>query len=168
MGELLPKLEKHTDKTFDLLWRDIKLGKKHASITLKSQKNQVLKPQKLHIFKLKDKHACPITALWKLKKQTIKKGFFSDSLPVFALSKKHNLTQRKVYEFLKKAFPKNKFSGHSFRAGVPSSLADFPNIANDWHVMGWGRWRSKIFLKYQNRTKKQSKWAFEKIENCLL
>ena len=104
----------------------------------------------------------------KLKKQAKKNGFFSNSKSVFAISKKLNLTQKVVNTFLKKEFPKNKFSGHSFRAGVPSSLADFPNIANDWHVMGWGRWRSKIFLKYQNRTKKQSKWVFDKIENCLL
>ena len=168
MGELLPKLEHHTDTIFELLWADVKLGKKHAVIKLKSQKNQILKPQLLHIFKLKDKKMCPITALLKLKKQAKKNGFFSNSKSVFAISKKLNLTQKVVNTFLKKEFPKNKFSGHSFRAGVPSSLADFPNIANDWHVMGWGRWRSKIFLKYQNRTKKQSKWVFDKIENCLL
>ena len=168
MGELLPKLENQTDKTFDLLWGDIKLSKKHAEITLKSQKNQVLKPQILHIFKLKDKNSCPISALRALKKHSKKNGFFSSSKPVFMVSKKQNLTQRKVNEFLKKTFKENKFSGHSFRAGVPSSLADFPNIANDWHVMGWGRWRSNIFLKYQNRTKKQSKWVFKKIEKCLL
>ena len=168
MGELLPKLEHHTDTIFELLWADVKLGKKHAVIKLKSQKNQILKPQLLHIFKLKDKKMCPITALLKLKKQAKKNGFFSNSKSVFAISKKLNLTQKVVNTFLKKEFPKNKFSGHSFRAGVPSSLADFPNIANDWHVMGWGRWRSNIFLKYQNRTKKQSKWVFDKIENCLL
>ena len=92
---------------------------------------------------------CPISALLKLKKQAKKMGSYQIQ-----------------NHFLK--YTKNKFSGHSFRAGVPSSLADFPNIANDWHVMGWGRWRSKIFLKYQNRTKKQSKWVFDKIENCLL
>jgi hypothetical protein len=77
MGELLPKLENQTDKTFDLLWGDIKLSKKHAEITLKSQKNQVLKPQILHIFKLKDKNSCPISALRALKKHSKKNGFFS-------------------------------------------------------------------------------------------
>ena len=104
----------------------------------------------------------------KLKKQAIKNEIFSKLTPVFAVENLCNLTQKIVNKFLKKSFPKNKFSGHSFRAGVPSSMADFPNIANDWHVMGWGRWRSNIFLKYQNRTKEQSKWVFKKIEKCLL
>ena len=94
--------------------------------------------------------------------------FLKHTYPVFTLNGNSNLTQKTVNKFLKKSFPKNKFSGHSFSAGVPSSLADFPNIANDWHVMGWGRWRSSIFLKYQKRTKKQSKWVFKKIEKCLL
>jgi hypothetical protein len=93
---------------------------------------------------------------------------FDKNCPVFAIGENINLIHKKLNKFLKKAFPKNKFSGHSFRAGVPSSLADFPNIANDWHVMGWGRWRSSIFLNYQKRTKKQSKWVFKKIEKCLL
>jgi len=168
MGELLPKSETTVDKKFDLLWGDIKLRKKHAAITLKSQKNRILNKQIIHIFKFRDKVTCPIAALHKLKKQAKKNGIFSKLKPVFAVDRLCNLTQRKVNNFLKKSFPNNKFSGHSFRAGVPSSLADFPNIANDWHVMGWGRWRSNIFLKYQNRTKEQSKWVFKKIEKCLL
>ena len=168
MGELVPKLENSTDKNFDLLWGDIELGKKHASIKLKSQKNNILKSQYIHIFKFKDDFTCPIKALKKLKKQAIKMDIFSKKKPVFKTGLKKNLTQRKINTFLKTQFPKNRFSGHSFRAGVPSSLADFPNIANDWHVMGWGRWRSSIFLKYQNRTKKQSKWVFKKIEKALL
>jgi hypothetical protein len=168
MGELLPKFEKKSDKKFDLLWKDIKLNKKHAEIVLKTQKNKILEKQTIHIFKFKDKKVCPIRALFKLKQQAINNGIFSNNKPVFALQKEKFLTQRKMNMFLKTSFPKNKFSGHSFRAGVPSSLADFPNIANDWHVMGWGRWRSPSFLKYQKRTKKQSKWIFKKIEKALL
>ena len=168
MGELLPRFSNKTEKKFDLLWKDINLSKKHASIVLKTQKNRVLNKQTLHLFKFKDKYTCPINALRKLKKQAKKDGTFSKSKPVFAFNEQTNLTQRIVNKFLKVSFPKNKFSGHSFRAGVPSSLADFPNIANDWHVMGWGRWRSSIFLKYQKRTKEQSKWVFKKIEKCLL
>jgi len=168
MGEILPNLEHKTDKTFDLLWRDVNLSKKHAAITLKSQKNKVLCKQTLHIFKFKDKTTCPIRALNKLKNQAKKDGIFNKNCPVFAIGENINLIQKNLNKFLKMAFPKNKFSGHSFRAGVPSSLADFPNIANDWHVMGWGRWRSSIFLNYQKRTKKQSKWVFKKNEKCLL
>ena len=168
MGELLPKLEFKTDTNFDLLWNDVKFDKKHASIVLKSQKNNILNKQTIHIFNFKDKITCPIKALCKLKKEAIKNGCFGKHTPVFSIGTTKNLTQRKLNVFLKESFPKRKFSGHSFRFGVPSSLADFPNIANDWHVMGWGRWRSNMFLKYQKRTKKQSKWIFKKIEKALL
>jgi len=168
MGELLPKLEFKIDTNFDLLWDDIKLNKKHASIALKSQKNNILNKQTIHIFKFKDKVTCPIKALLKLKKEAQKNGCFKKQNPVFSINNSKNLTQRKLNVFLQESFPNRKFSGHSFRSGVPSSLADFPNIANDWHVMGWGRWRSTMFLKYQKRTKKQSKWIFKKIEKALL
>jgi len=79
MGELLPKFRDRTDKKFDLLWEDIKLSKKHASVVLKTQKNRVLNKQTLHLFKFKDKYTCPIHALSKLKKQLLKNGTFSET-----------------------------------------------------------------------------------------
>jgi hypothetical protein len=40
------------------------------------------------------------------------------------------------------------FSGHSFRAGLPSALASCQNIATEAAIKKWGRWRSNSFEKY--------------------
>jgi hypothetical protein len=61
----------------------------------------------------------------------------------------------------------NQLACHSFRGGIPSALASFPEIANDNHVMGWGRWSSSAYLLYTRLKLSQKLKIYEKIANVL-
>jgi hypothetical protein len=61
----------------------------------------------------------------------------------------------------------NQLACHSFRGGIPSALASFPEIANDNHVMGWGRWSSPGYLLYTRLKLSQKLKIYEKIPNVL-
>ena len=58
-------------------------------------------------------------------------------------------------------------SGHSFRAALPSAMANNPLAANDQHIKQWGRWSSDSYLLYTRLKLKQKKMLFEKIVNVL-
>ena len=85
----------------------------------------------------------------KLKKSQLKEKLFDVNYPVFHSKTSTFLIQKDINKFLKENFKKFYIRGHSFRAGIPTSIADFPDLSNDNHVMGWGRWCSKIFSTYQ-------------------
>ena len=102
----------------------------------------------------------------KLKKSQLKEKLFDVNYPVFRSKTSTFLTQKDINTFLKENFKNFFIRGHSFRAGIPTSIANFPDLSNDNHVMGWGRWHSKNFSTYQKSQKK--KWIFRKIEKALL
>ena len=58
-------------------------------------------------------------------------------------------------------------SGHSFRAGIPSLLAKFPEESTSDEIMGWGRWKSSAYLSYTKLKSDQRKKVFEKILSFL-
>jgi len=53
--------------------------------------------------------------------------------------------------------------GHSFRAGIPASLANNPDIANNEMVMGWGRWKSSAYNCCTRLKLNQKRNTFSKI-----
>ncbi len=63
--------------------------------------------------------------------------------PLFRFRSGRNITTKKVNKFLHQIFPKQKgfnITGHSFRSGLISSAANVPDLINDTHVKGWGRY----------------------------
>ena len=91
----------------------------------------------------------------KLKKSQLKEKLFDFNYPVFRSKTSTFLTQKDINTFLKENFKNFYIRGHSFRAGIPTSIANFPDLSNDNHVMGWGRWHSKNFSTYQKSQKKE-------------
>ena len=168
LGEILTKNKKVFDPNVDLLWKDIKIHRKSVSINIKSQKISSGYSNKIYLFNFKDKKFCPVQNIRSLKHAQCKAKLFNPNWPVFRSKKTVFVTQKDVNCFLKTTFPHTKISGHSFRAGIPTSIANFPDLTNDNHAMGWGRWRSKAFASYQKSKKKQKKWVFRKIEKALL
>jgi len=59
------------------------------------------------------------------------------------------------------------FSGHYFRAGIPSALAKHPELVKDHHIMGWGRWDSPAFKIYTRLRTDQKKFIFSKAVSVL-
>jgi hypothetical protein len=93
--------------------------------------------------------------------------------PVFAFKSGKLLTQNTLNEIVRSLLRRrigptaNQLACHSFRGGIPSALASFPEIANDSHVMGWGRWSSSAYLLYTRLKLNQKLKIYEKIANVL-
>jgi hypothetical protein len=58
-------------------------------------------------------------------------------------------------------------TGHSFRAALPSAMANCPDIANESDVKLWGRWNSSAYKLYTRLTPRQKRVIFEKIMSSL-
>ena len=134
------------------------------SIQIKSQKVASSYSNKIYLFRFKEKKLCPVRSIQKLHKYLRNHKLFDKNLPVFRFGQTKFLTQKVINNFLKKWFPDSHISGHSFRAGIPTSIANFPDLTNDNHAMGWGRWRSKAFSSYQKAKKKQKNGFFIKLK----
>ena len=167
LGELLAKGKKSFDKNSDLTWKDIEKRHKHWNFNLKNPKVYNPKGEKVTLFPFELKKLCPITAMKNLKISQKKEGIWGVNLPVFRLFNGSNLTKNNLNKVLNTIFPNKKISCKSFRSAIPSILANFPNLMNDRHVMGWGRWKSSSFLRYQKFKIKQKKWVFKKMSNIL-
>jgi len=170
MGELVMERTKTFDIASSLTWKEISVKKSHCKIHIKQPKSNDVKGENVTLFPFPMRKICPIHALKKLKQAQKKQNMWSLNLPVFRLSSGKNLTKQKINAFLRTCFKKSKrkFTNKSFRCGIPSSLGNFPDIANDQHIKGWGRWKSGSFLRYEHFGIRQKKWVSDKIFYCLL
>ena len=80
-----------------------------------------------------------------------------------------NIFNEKVRNLLKGPLGEagKNFSGHSFRAGIPSALAKYPELVSDNHIMGWGRWGSAAYISYTRLKNDQKRKIFGKISVVL-
>jgi hypothetical protein len=169
MGELLAQEPKSFDKTSTLLWENVEKHKTHNVIQLKSPKSGKI-GETVVIFPFPVKIFCPINALKKLESNQRKQLSWRTNMPVFRLKNGLNITKKFINNILKNCFTnrKHKISCKSFRCGIPSSLGNAPDIANDQHIKGWGRWNSNAFLRYEHFGFRQKKWIYDKIVMALL
>ncbi len=61
----------------------------------------------------------------------------------------------------------NSITCHSFRAGIPSCLSMFPELASCDDIKGWGRWQSDCYEKYTRLKLPQRQKIFGKISAAL-
>jgi hypothetical protein len=59
------------------------------------------------------------------------------------------------------------YSSKSFRAGLPSALAAYPNLENDIQIKRWGRWKSDAYERYTRLSHKAKKEIFKKFVSIL-
>jgi len=57
----------------------------------------------------------------------------------------------------------NHILGHSFRAGIPSAMAEFPDLINDKEIKSQGRWCSDSFTLYTRLQLNKKRAIFKKI-----
>jgi hypothetical protein len=162
MGELLTDHEEEFDPTLNLLTEDIVISKDSNSCKLLQLKlklpkeNRTGKPVIVDLFE--NNSFCPIKAIesWILSSPPREKG-----MPAFRLKSGAALTKKHFNAILKRCLNKNLpagmgfFSGHSFRAGIPSMLGGLGYSSED--IMCVGRWSSNSYECYVKtaRTKRQ-------------
>ncbi len=57
--------------------------------------------------------------------------------------------------------------GHSFRAAIPSAMANNPDMASVEDLKSWGRWSSDSFRLYTRLKLKKKRLIFNKITSIL-
>jgi hypothetical protein len=121
----------------------------------------------IDIFKIDGENFCPFSCLWNLKKT--KKNFVEKNFPVFTFDNGSFLTTDKFSRTIRLLLHKhlgskaNLISGHSFRAGIPSAIANSPSLLSNDDVCKWGRWNSECFKNYTRLKISARREIFKKL-----
>jgi hypothetical protein len=176
MGELLTSSQTHFDDCTNLTWNDVSFKQDGSVVVrIKSPKNAVFPGQFVDLFPCSQDIAyCPIFYLKKLKISQAKLGIHSPSFSPFLLQDGSLLASGQfvciISDLLK---PLNILSetdvitGHSFRFGIPSTLAALrdPELSSDVSI--WGRWTSSAYHSYIKLVADQKRKIFERISRYL-
>jgi hypothetical protein len=170
-GELLSLREKSYNRAETLLWSDLTFKKDSVVVRVKVPKSRNPDGEYVDLFMLEDGSYCPVKALAKLK--NLKGEGYRVSDPVFMFESGKLLTPSTLnstlhtllYPHIGKSA--EQITGHSFRAALPSALANRPDLANDEDIKLWGRWDSSSFKKYTRLKPDQKRAVFHKIVSSL-
>jgi hypothetical protein len=119
------------------------------------------------LFEIKNSTFCPFSSL---KSLAVKRALeIEKDFPVFQFANGVNLSPKvftsTVVSLLERHIggAAKNFSGHSFRAAIPSALANSPSLASDSDIMLWGRWSSESYKAYVRLKPNARKEIFNKI-----
>lgn len=168
-GEILAKYPNDFCKEETLLWNDVKV-RSDNSILVHVKIDKVCNPvgSFIDLFEYKKNSCCAVTSLLALR--STRKDF---AMPVFQFENGKNLCigslNQLLFELLYPVIGMSAINikSHSFRAGLPSAMANCPDLANEKDIKAWGRWSSSSYLLYTRLKLKQKKCLFDKIVNVL-
>lgn len=170
MGEILCLNETKFDSTSSFLWGDLSIREDSWTIHIKKPKSRSCQGEFVDIFKFPGNNCCPVGALKTLK--TMAKST-QKHLPVFMFENGKLLTKNNFNTTIR-GLLKNRlgekaelFSGHSFRAGIPSAIAKSKNVNSETMAKSWGRWHSDSYQRYMRLKIDQRKVMFNKICDIL-
>jgi hypothetical protein len=174
LGELQAREEGAHSPTSDLTWRDVAVsGKDSLLIRVKQPKTGIKDGEYIDLFSFKGYGCCPVKALYALHRKQMEAGIFELDSPVFRFRSKKNLTGSWLNKVLADLLSdvcykgENAITCHSFRAGVPSCLSSFPDLATNDDIKGWGRWQSDCYEGYTRMKLPQRMKIFSKISAAL-
>ena len=167
LGEFLAKNERKFNPSETLLWQDMTLRDDSLSMLIKIPKNRTKNGEIVDIFSCLGHNCCPIAAIKLL--EGIIHGSLYPNLPVFSFSNGVLLTPAYltsfVQSFLFTHIGKSAFliSGHSFRAALPSTLSNCPELGKDEEIKLWGRWSSPSYKLYTRLKLEKRRAIFSKF-----
>lgn len=169
LGEILSKSESSFDPTAVLRWKDVKTREDGSVLLhLRLPKSNSKEGEFVDLFPFVEVKYCPCAALEKLRNSPESRAA-EDKNPVFTFEDGKLLTSEKftytIRGLLEKHLGVNSslVSAHSFRAGIPSILGKFPDLASDRDIKYWGRWSSSCFSTYSRLEQKKKLDLFKKI-----
>jgi hypothetical protein len=175
LGELLSSTMYKHDPTADLLWSDVNFPTPDSVlIRLKCAKSGEIQGEFLDLFPFLGFDCCPVASMKKMLQLQQEVGSYSPDLPCFRFASGKNLTPCQFNCILSNILSdfclpgENTISCHSFRAGIPSTLALFPELTNSDDIKGWGRWHSDCYTRYTRLRHEQKKAIFSRITAALL
>ena len=173
MGELVPSQERNFDASTTLLWDNVReINNTKFIMFVPYSKTTGFKGKIVDIFEIKGDKNCPAAALRKLRKLVREKTDFKSNVPVFSFHSGKNLTKKQINSWLGSLLEdfvdsNHKITGHSFRAGIPSTLACFPDEFPNNVIKTWGMWESNSYKLYIKHEREGKRALFEKIVKCL-
>jgi len=140
-------------------------------IHIKSPKSGLKGGEFVDIFEFLGQNCCPVSALDRLKSISPNSNLINT--PVFTFSNGKPLTKnvfnKTITDLLKPELSSSngKILGHSFRAGIPSLLAKYPELIKDGFIKGWGRWSSETYKCYTRLKQNQKHEMFKIIRDVI-
>lgn len=175
MGELLSSQITSFDPTSDLTWADIKFTSEDSILVrLKCAKSSEVQGEFLDVFSFEYFGCCPVASLQRLLRMQKAADMFDPASPVFRFEDGRNLTPANFNDILSSLLSdlcvpgQDTISCHSFRAGIPSVIAMFPELRQCDDIQGWGRWHSDCFNRYTRLRHDQKRAIFGRISAALL
>jgi len=173
LGEILASSETNHSALSDLTWADVKASSNVSILLRIKQPKSGEKAEFVDLFRFDGYNCCPVLALQNLRKKQLAAGVYDPDLPVFRFGDNTNLTMSRFNESLRLLLSdicvqgESSITCHSFRAGIPSTLSLFPDLASSDLIKGWGRWASDCYLRYTRLKLPQKTNIFEKISWAL-
>ena len=127
----------------------------------------------MDLYPIRNCKLCPSASLLKLRKLAIAEGVWKPEWPVFSFKSGKFLTKQDVNLWLGKLlsdFTDNEhvFTGHSFRAAIPSILASHPDEHRISNIQEWGGWSSDCYKIYTKNESDKRRTLFYEIVNCIM
>jgi hypothetical protein len=174
-GEILAPSEWAYNKHETLLWSDVDITEDSVLIHVKISKNRTQGGEHIDLFPFSSHNCCPVKCLTRLQRMCMAKtdGKLADGEPVFRFDSGKLLTSEKLNTTLELLLRPHlgdqarDIQGHSFRAAIPSAMANNPNLASDEEIKSWGRWNSGSFKLYTRLRQNQKRSIFDKITAIL-
>ena len=169
MGELLSKSSGSFNPSDTLLWENIRFLKDGSiQILNKIPKNRLKSEDVIDLFPFPG-NCCPVTTLCALKAARP----LEDKIPVFKFKSGKFLTQLSLNTIIVDCLSPHfgvkakDYSGHSFRAGLPSALSSCQSLSTEAAIKKWGRWKSSSFQKYTRLNHSAKKEVFSLFSQAL-
>jgi hypothetical protein len=166
-SELLPPSASSFNAFETLLWNDVIFKDDSVIIRVKIPKSRCSQGEVIDLFEIENSNVCPVSALRNLQSRQGTNP--NPAMPIFTMEDGSFLSLSILNSYLYDFFhpligeEANLISGHSFRAALPSALANSPDIANDSDIRSWGRWNSSAFKRYTRLKPRQKRVIFSKI-----
>lgn len=174
MGELLAPTGYGMDPSTTLTWADItERGDGSFLIHVKMPKTGTIEGEFVDIFPYPDRDICPAAALRRHHMRQREVGLGRRGDPVFSLRRGKLLTMQQLNMNLRVLLKdtvdpaRDSISCHSFRAGLPSLIAQHPDLMDSEDVKGWGRWSSEAYQRYTRLKLDQKKKIYGRILEIL-
>ena len=173
MGELLASHENGFDPATTLVWENVRISiSNEVLIFIPYTKTTGFKGKIIDLFEIKGNKNCPVSAIRRLKRMIETEENYNPKKPVFSFKTGKNLTKSKLNKWLEIVLDdfvdfNHKITGHSFRAGIPSTLASYPSESTVHDIKQWGSWESNCFVNYTKQVREKRKALFFKIVHCL-
>ena len=174
MGEILAPVENCFESRVTPTWDNVVFSSNgDVLIFIPYTKTTGFEGKFIDLYPIKGCKFCPSASLRRLKKLAIAEGVWKCNLPVFTFKNGKFLTKQKVNLWLSKILgdftdENHVFTGHSFRAAIPSVLASHPNKSSVHTIMEWGGWASDSYKVYIKSEKEKRRILFEEIMKCVL